>query len=320
MKKRGAFLTAFALMFLTVMFLGMMPTQENPEKTPIPVQPLPVTAPSDTVKKVTEPKQQTWYKDKVVILNYHHVSQDSDKKYVIEPDQFKAQMTYLYENDLHPISLKEFLRFVDTGILTQENAVLITFDDGYESFYTEAYPILREFNFPAVNFVIASRLRDSVERKREQMTTPLSFQQVEEMRSSGLIEVASHTYSLHEQQEKNEWGELKAGTEPVYLEDLQRLENDDEYRNRLYVDFMMSRVALEDWLGESMPAISLPHGYSSKTVLDVAKEAGFEYVFNSNNGVVKPGVNPYGIPRFDVGLREVGAEELAELFTSAKTE
>ncbi|MFP3423200.1 xylanase, partial [Bacillus sp. SIMBA_161] len=72
------------------------------------------------------------------------------------------------------------------------------------------------------------------------MTTPLSRQQVNEMIASGLADVASHTYSLHEEEESNKWGDLGPGTAPVYLKDLNRLEVEKEYRNRLYVDFVMS--------------------------------------------------------------------------------
>ncbi|MFP3513608.1 polysaccharide deacetylase family protein, partial [Peribacillus sp. SIMBA_075] len=90
-----------------------------------------------------------------------------------------------------------FVQFVQTGTLPTENAVLITFDDGYESYYTEAFPIMREYGFPSVNFAIAGRIRDVAERKRVNMTTPLSRQQVNEMIASGLADVASHTYSLH---------------------------------------------------------------------------------------------------------------------------
>jgi len=264
-------------------------------------------------------KKQTWYKNQVVILNYHHISRDKHKRFSIGPDGFAEHMAFLYENDFHPISLDEFLRFVDTGVLATENAVLITFDDGYESYYTEALPILKQYGYPSVNFVIAGRLRDTAERKRENMTMPLTVQEVKEMLASGLVAVASHTYSLHDQTDRNEWGEFKAGTEPVYLEDLARLEDEEEYRNRLYVDFTMSRVALEELVGTSIPILSLPHGYSNKIILETAKEAGYKYVFNSQPGIVKPGVPPNQIPRYNAGIREMDAAKLQQLFTSVKS-
>lgn len=265
-------------------------------------------------------KKQTWYKNQVVVLMYHHVTDDTDQRYVISPEQFAAHMAFLYENDLHPITLTEFLQFVDTGVMTTENAVLITFDDGYESYYTEAFPILKQYGFPSVNFLIAGRLRDTIERKRENMTTPLSFQQVKEMLSSGLVEVGSHTYSLHEQETKNEWGELGPETAPVYLGELHRLEEEQEYRDRLYVDFIMSRVGLSDLVKKPIEAISFPFGFTNDMVTQTAQQAGYKYAFNSFPDVVKPGVHPYEIPRFGVGEREVDVTRLQQLFTKAKNE
>jgi biofilm PGA synthesis lipoprotein PgaB len=228
-------------------------------------------------------------------------------------------MDFLYDNDFHPISLTEFLRFVDTGVLKKDNAVLITFDDGYESYYTQAFPVLKQFGFPSVSFLIAGRLRDSVDRKRENMTTPLSEQEVNELLASGLVDIASHTYSLHDQSQKNEWGGFTPQTAPVYLEDLSRLEDEQEYRDRLYVDFMMSRVALSQLAKKEIRVISYPFGFSNQIVTDTAKQAGYKYAFNSRSDVVKAGTNPFEIPRFDVGLHEFDTQKLLDLFTKVKT-
>ncbi|WP_238933494.1 polysaccharide deacetylase family protein [Brevibacillus choshinensis] len=256
----------------------------------------------------------------MVVLAYHHVAERSDQRYSITPEQFAAQISFLHENGLHPISLDEFARFMESGDLSTENAVLITFDDGYESYYTQAFPILKSYGYPSANFVIADRLRDSADRNRKNMTTPLTRQQVREMQASGLAAFGSHTYSLHDKQEQNEWGELGPETAPVYREDLQRLEVEQEYRDRLYVDFSMSRVGLGEWTGQSVNAISLPYGYTSSIVTETAQQAGYRYVFTSTPGVVKSGTNPFAIPRFDVGISDTDVTSLHQLFTKAKNE
>jgi len=266
------------------------------------------------------PDKQLWYRNQVVVVTYHHVTDQSNQRYVIEPDQFAKHMAFLYENNFHPITLSEFLRFVETGVLEKENAVLITFDDGYESYYTHAFPILKQYQFPSVNFLITGRLRDTAERKRMNMTTPLSYQQVQELLASGLVEVGSHTYSLHEQEVSNEWGELGPETAPVYLKDLNRLEDDQEYRDRLYVDLTLSRVSLSELVGQPVETLSLPFGFMNETVLQVAQQTGYRYVFNSNPGVVRAGVNRMAIPRYDVGLRDFNVLKLHQLFRKAQME
>lgn len=331
MNKKRSFLLTFLLTFILVVSGGLLlvnnSSQNNFEelKPFVPVATSIITgngdsAPTTNVTETDETaiNRQGWYKNQVVVMMYHHVTDKGNQRYVISPEQFARHMAFLSKNDLHPISLTEFLTFVDTGVLPTENAVLITFDDGYESYYTEAFPIMKRFGFPSVNFLITGRLRDTLERKRENMTTPLSFQQVKEMLDSGLVEVGSHTYSLHEEQEKNEWGDLGPETAPVYLEDLQRLEEEQEYRNRLYVDFTMSRVGISDLVQKPIRVISLPFGFTNDSVIETAKQAGYFYAFTSQPDIVRAGVKRYAIPRFDVGLREIDVTELNQLFTKAK--
>ncbi|MGN7469317.1 polysaccharide deacetylase family protein [Brevibacillus sp. SAFN-007a] len=332
MPNKRLFLTVFVICFsLVVLTVGLGELSQS-KKNAQKVQPFPqvdtsisisgteMAEPNVTQNEKATGKPKKWYSQQVVVLTYHHVTDGSGQRYVITPEQFARHMSFLHENDLNPISLEEFLHFVDTGSLPTENAVLITFDDGYESYYTHAFPILRTYGYPSVNFVIAGRLRDVADRKRENMTTPLTRQQVMEMLHSGLTDIGSHTYSLHEEEARNEWGETGPETAPVYLQDLQRLENEEEYRDRLYVDFRMSRAGLNKWLGREIHAISLPFGYTNPVVLETARQAGYAYVFTSTPGFVKRGANPFAIPRNDVGLRDVDEVKLQQLFTKAKKE
>lgn len=332
MPNRRLFLIVFLTFLLLALAIGLLGGPLLEKKNTKEVQPFPQVDTSISISetKNAEPNvtsqeeatidQKKWYTNQVVVLTYHHVTDQSNQRYVIEPDQFARHMKFLHDNDLNPISLTEFLRFMETGTLPTENAVLITFDDGYESYYTEAFPILRTYGYPSVNFAIAGRLRDVADRKRENMTPPLTRQQVEEMIHSGLVSIGSHTYSLHEEEEKNEWGELGPETAPVYLKDLQRLEDEQEYRDRLYVDFSISRVSLSEWINQEVKTISLPFGYTNPVVLETAREAGYRYVFTSNRGFVTKGTDPFVIPRNDMGLRDVDEETLQQLFTKAKNE
>jgi poly-beta-1,6-N-acetyl-D-glucosamine N-deacetylase len=330
--KRWPFFLVFFIALGLVVTAGLPDTASFFKEEAPKVQPFPHVTTSISTSEEQSAAPQTeknreeaassklWYRDRVVVLTYHHVTDASDQRYVIGAEQFREHMTFLFENNFHPISLAEFVRFVETGVLPTENAVLLTFDDGYESYYTHAFPVMQQYRFPSVNFAILGRLRDTEERKREKMTTPLSRPQVKEMLQTGLVEIASHTYSLHDERARNEWGDLGPETAPVYMEELKRLEDEQEYRNRLYVDFTMSRVGLSDLVGKQVQAISLPFGYSNDIVLDIAKQAGYRFVFNSNRGVVTAQVNPLSIPRYDVGIREMDVPKLQALFQTVKNE
>ena len=330
MPNKRLFLLVFMICFIAVVTLGVFARPEQNEKNTSDVQHSPAVETSISTSETVFSKGNVisptnpdaapmhWYRNQVVVLSYHHVDEHSDQPFAISPKQFEEQMSFLQEHDLNPITLGEFLHFMETGSLATPNAVLITFDDGYESYYTEAFPIMRTYGFPSVNFVIAGRLRDTADRKRENMTPPLTRQQILEMRATGLAEFGSHTYSLHGQDALNEWGDLGPVTAPVYLEELQRLEAEQEYRDRLYVDFSMSRIGLSEWLHHPIEVISLPFGYTNLIVQETAKQAGYRYVFNSTPGVVTSDTDPFAIPRFDVGTREMDMTKLHQLFMKAK--
>lgn len=245
--------------------------------------------------KLKEPETpyRYWYDNKVLILSYNHIANDHQSPYTIRPEFFRKHMEFLKNQHFHPLKLEEFYEFMTTGRLTQENAVLITIEDGYESFYWEGYPILKEYEFSAAMFVIYDRLRDSVERKRAKMIPPLTFVQMEEMQKSGLISFQSHTYGLHTLEEH----QPATAPEPT--------EGDQEYRSELFVDFMMSKAALEDLTKQPVLGLSYPYSYYNTKLLQVMKKAGYQYGFTTKSGLVDYNTNPYLLPKNDVGTPEM---------------
>lgn len=150
MPTRRLFLLVFWTVLSLVVTVGMLGYAHMAKNNTENVQPFPQvdTSISTSTAKNAEPNvtpPKRWYRVQVVVLTYHHVTEQSTQRYAISDDQFARHMSFLHENDLHPISLEEFLRFVETGSLSTENAVLITFDDGYESYYTRAFPVLRAY-------------------------------------------------------------------------------------------------------------------------------------------------------------------------------
>lgn len=107
-----------------------------------------------------------WGKERLTVLAYHRVGDyDLDTFPYFAPNisattaMFRRQMAYVAEHfnviDLH--TLRDYVR--GQGELP-DRPLLITFDDGYYDNYASAAPILREFNFPAVIFIVTGRMDD----------------------------------------------------------------------------------------------------------------------------------------------------------------
>lgn len=134
-------------------------------------------------------------RERVPVLAYHAL--DRRRSVVSTPPEiFAWQMRWLYESGFRVIRLRDLVRFLRDGDALPARAVAITFDDGFESVYTVAFPILARYGFPATVFLVPGYREDgwpgqppSVPRARL-----LTWSQVREMDRHG-IEFGAHTVS-----------------------------------------------------------------------------------------------------------------------------
>ncbi len=96
--------------------------------------------------------------DEIVILLYHGVTSSESEGIEnysgkhISNDVFAKQMNYISKN-CNPISMNEYLHFVENGYDMPPSSVIISFDDGFKNNFSVAAPILEEFNIPAIFYV-----------------------------------------------------------------------------------------------------------------------------------------------------------------------
>lgn len=90
----------------------------------------------------------------VPILMYHNIGDGGPAGvHAVAPETFKRHMAFLARNGFAVISLEDFIRASGSAKLLPYKCVAITFDDGYENNYENAYPVLREAGFPATLFI-----------------------------------------------------------------------------------------------------------------------------------------------------------------------
>lgn len=124
---------------------------------------------------------------------YHHIADpppgaDAIRRDLsVSPQAFEAQLRYLVEAGYQPITLGDLIYHLSLGTPLPEKPVILTFDDGYEDHYTNAYPLLKKYGFVGTFFIIT----EPVDSGRAGYMT---WAQIEIMSTAGM-EIGSHSYT-----------------------------------------------------------------------------------------------------------------------------
>jgi len=232
--------------------------------------------------------------ERFTVLCYHEVSDSRENLSMtgVTAKNLVAQFSWLHAHGYQVISVQDLLDARAGRKSLPENAVLLTFDDGYASFYHLVFPLLKAFDFPAVVAVVGSwleveegggvRYGNKDVRPRKDF---LSWNQIREMMASGLVEIASHSYDLHHGVLGNPQGNLQpAATTRIYDPGRRQYENDPAYRQRNLQDLERNSKLLQQHLGFSPRVMVWPYGAYNMGLLDMAKKLGMEITLTLGDG------------------------------------
>lgn len=231
------------------------------------------------------------YRDQVAVLMYHHVHDTDTSSSTISTKLFRDQLSYLQSKGYHFISMNEFKQFLD-GAQVPENAVLVTFDDGYESFYKFAYPILKEMNVPATNFLITETLNDP-----QSGNVPfLSREQVQAMApDKELIDIQCHTNALHDKLN----GKALL-TNRIPLQNGQE-ETQEQYDKRIIDDTRACLNSVNAIYPGQADSLAYPFGIYNEEAIKLVTEGGIRYAFTILPKMATRDADHMRIPRINAG-------------------
>ena len=236
--------------------------------------------------------------DRYGVLAYHSVVDESaaenQKQYF--PQTISAQMlikhfNWLKENGYNVISWQQVIDTENGKGTLPDNAVLLSFDDGYETMYNVVFPLLKAYNYPAVFAPVTGWLDTSADQKIAYADKMLdrsvfaTWSQVKEMEQSGLVEVASHTHNLHNGINANpSGGQLPAVIAPEYKNG--KYETEDAYKNRLKSDFTRSVQTLVNHVGKKPRVMVWPYGQFNDVAVQLARQAGMSHYFSLGEKII----------------------------------
>ena len=229
------------------------------------------------------PANKVYYTGKVVVLMYHHISSKPFSSITVKPERFEEDLKMLKDNFFNVVSLRDVIRGMQGEVKYPANAVAITFDDGIESFYKYAYPQLKKYNMPAVNFIITSR--NESYSPSENDFNPLSQGEIKEMYKSGLIDIQSHSDNGHDYIVRNEKGDTGGKLAfREYYKSTGKYESLENYNARVVDDLTKSIEVIQKYTGNKPDTLCFPFGHYNSGLTALSQKAGFKYFVTTVSG------------------------------------
>jgi peptidoglycan/xylan/chitin deacetylase (PgdA/CDA1 family) len=214
------------------------------------------------------------------ILAYHQITAGDPSKelgFAVSANQFERQMDYLYDHGYRCLSLMELLSF--SGHKPPRRAFVLTFDDGYKDFLTQAHPILQRYGFTATVFLVTDLVGEQSNWVGATNTPLLTWEQVKTLHEAG-ISFGSHTC-----------------THPRLL-----CLSDEQ----IWHELAASKECLEAKLGQEVPLLAYPYGESNDKSQRMAMQAGYKAAC---------GVSVGKSSRFNLWRRQCDKDDNLKTFT-----
>lgn len=189
----------------------------------------------------------------VWILCYHRIDEKPKQYTVLPPADFRAQMAYLKKHDFNVVPLSQIVDAAQYGEKLSPRTVALTFDDGFKDNYTIAYPILKQYKFPATLFIYPQYISNG--------GAALTWEQLKELAADPLIEIQSHTLTH------------------ANLVRMGRRQSAAAYAAKLEGELRQSKAILKEKLNVDATLLAYPYGVYDAKVLAATRAAGYRAAF-----------------------------------------
>lgn len=195
----------------------------------------------------------------VPVLLYHHFDPDIKPDLyntTVTPSEFEEQLDYFLTNGYHSIFFDDLYNYINNKGNLPSKPFILTIDDGYESNYAIAFPLLKKYRTKATIFIVASSVGKTPGRFAH-----FTWEQAKEMEKSGLVEIQNHGF-YHKNHDMMTDDELKQSVSKAQQE-------------------------IEKNLGKrALKIFSYPEGYHSERTKLILENLGFKIQMTGLNDLL----------------------------------
>jgi biofilm PGA synthesis lipoprotein PgaB len=212
--------------------------------------------------------------DHAVVLIYHHVDAETPASTSLSPELFGEHLDYLVANGYEAWPLAVLVDSLQSGGSVPDRTVALTFDDGYRSVYTAAFPRLKELGWAFTVFVCP----DAIDHRRGPV---LTWDQLREMAAAGAT-VANHGMFHNHLQRRN------AG------------ESDEAWRSRTREELLAAQRRITEEIGLAPKLFAYPYGEYDPDLKELVRDLGWAG-FGQQSGPMGAESDFGLLPRFPMG-------------------
>jgi peptidoglycan/xylan/chitin deacetylase (PgdA/CDA1 family) len=199
----------------------------------------------------------------IVSLMYHRFEENKYPSTNIRIKDFFQHIEIIENNDINFVNPKNFEQELKNN--KTQRKILLTIDDGFLSFYKNAWPLLKEKKIPFILFVSTREVG---------AYNYMTWSQIRELAKEDFVEIGNHSHT-HE-----------------YLV--------DETKELILEDIKKSMLIFENEMGKNSLFFSYPFGEYSLEFKNIIKSLGFKFAFGQHSGVIDETKNYYELPRFPI--------------------
>jgi peptidoglycan/xylan/chitin deacetylase (PgdA/CDA1 family) len=213
-------------------------------------------------------------RQRVPVLCYHSVCADPAplmRDWAISPARFREHLAFFADEGMATLTMTEYTRRLTSGRPLPERLVVLTFDDGFADFATEAVPALAAAGMAATLYVSTAYVGETSHWLGPDGSQPmLSWDQVTGVAAAG-VELGAHAHHH------------------VPLDELDR--------TNAQLEILEAKKRLEDHLGALVESFAYPHGYHTRAIKEMVRLAGFSSAAAVKNGLSGPHDDVYAVAR-----------------------
>ena len=199
----------------------------------------------------------------IISIMYHRFEENKYPSTNIKLNDFKEHLKIIEENKISFVNPKNFED--ELKINKKKRKILLTIDDGFSSFYDNAWPLLKEKKIPFILFISTREVGSF---------NYMTWSQIRKISRESFVEIGNHSHT-HE-----------------YLV--------DKNYELIKKDIEKSISIFKKELGRNSKFFSYPFGEYSLEFKDIIKSLGFKYAFGQHSGVMDETKDFYELPRFPI--------------------